>query len=96
MKETELLVQEQFRLYEIAELERKEFVNEADLMEAIQLSDEYNEIEVKENIDTEEVENLSNQINTDYLVKNEELLSTVELTSNEDVALGKTVKFHLI
>ena len=90
VKETELLVEEQFRLYEIAELERKEFVNEADLMEAIQLSDEYNEIEVKENIDTEEVENLSNQINSDYLVKNEELLSTVELTSNEDVALGKT------
>lgn len=90
VKETELLVEEQFRLFEIAELERKEFVNEADLMEAIQLSDEYNEIEVKENIDTEEVENLSNQINTNYLVKNEELLSTVELTSNEDVALGKT------
>ena len=90
VKETELLVEEQFRLYENAELERKEFVNEADLMEAIQLSDEYNEIEVKENIDTEEVENLSNQINTDYLDKNEELLSTVALTSNEDVALGKT------
>ena len=81
VKETELLVEEQFRLYENAELERKELVNEADLMESIQLSDEYNEIEVKENIDVQAVENVSNQVNSDYLDKNEELLSSVSTNS---------------
>ena len=86
VKETELLVEEQFRLYENAELERKELVNEADLMESIQLSDEYNEIEVKENIDVQAVENVSNQVNSDYLDKNEELLSSVSTNSTMDIA----------
>ena len=90
VKETELLVEEQFRLYENAELERKELVNEADLMESIQLSDEYNEIEVKENVDIQAVENVSNQINTDYLDKNEELLSTVTSNSTVDTAKENT------
>ena len=90
VKETELLVEEQFRLYENAELERKELVNEADLMESIQLSDEYNEIEVKENVDIQAVENVNNQINTDYLDKNEELLSTVTSNSTVDTAKENT------
>ena len=50
-------------------------------MESIQLSDEYNEIEVKENIDVQAVENVSNQVNSDYLDKNEGLLSSVSTNS---------------
>ena len=72
------------------ELERKELVNEAELMESIQLSDEYNEIEVKENVDIQAVENVSNQINTNYLDKNEELLSTVTSNSIVDTAKDNT------
>ena len=44
VNETELLIEEQFRLYEEAENDRKSLVNEADWMEDIQLSDKYDDV----------------------------------------------------
>ncbi len=85
VKETELLVEEQFSLYENSERERKDLVNEADLMESIQLSNEYNDIEVKEDVDVASVESLNSQISSEYIVKNEELLSSVPAKPNNEV-----------
>ena len=71
------LIEEQFRLYEEAENERKSLVNEADLMEEIQLSDKYDDVVIKENVEVSSVVSMGEQAEQDYISKNEETLADI-------------------
>ena len=77
VNETELLIEEQFRLYEEAENKRKSLVNEADLMEEIQLSDKYDDVVIKENVEVSSVVSMGEQAEQDYISKNEETLADI-------------------
>ena len=75
--ESESLINEQFSLYESAELDRKELVEEAQQMENIQLSDDYDSLPEVPPVDIAELEEKTSFVEANYIEKNDSQLDVI-------------------
>ena len=75
--ESESLINEQFSLYESAELDRKELVEEAEQMENIQLSDDYDSLPEVPPVDIAELEEKTSFVEANYIEKNDNQLDVI-------------------
>ena len=76
-KESESLINQQFSLYEGAELERKELVEEAQQLENIQLSEEYDSLPSVTQVDIAPARGETSYVEANYIQKNNSQLDTV-------------------
>ena len=68
--ESQVLIDEQFKLYEEAEKERKNITDQVDQMDKIELAEDIPEIQEEETIDIAELEQKTIDVNSNYIEKN--------------------------
>ncbi len=84
--ESEVLIDQQFELYETSENERKELSNEAEQMEEIELAQIDENTVITEPIDLVQIEEKANNVKTNYIDKNSIQFDTIII---EDVQLNE-------